>query len=244
MPPEGDDPNAKPAFTEEQLAGLKPLINNIVNSAIASRDRMADKKRAEDREAVTNAFSKMLDEKLAALKPADDPGGGGGGKDGKDGGGGRKSALELELTTLKRQREEDNKRMAEAEKRANDARARVEAAELRDRAARILGESKIEGKRFQGAYALLKDSIRRQSDEPDAPYVFINDLGEEVELEQGLRSWAKSDDAKLYIPPSGAGGSGARPVRQPPGGSQKKEVTFEDVGNAVLGLVGGGQVNE
>ena len=62
-------------FSEEQTESLKTLVGSIVNSAISARDKMADKKRQEDRDAVTAAFAKTLDEKLSALKPPEREGG-------------------------------------------------------------------------------------------------------------------------------------------------------------------------
>jgi hypothetical protein len=65
--------------------------------------------------------------------------------------------------------------------------------------------------------------------------------GVEVAFEEGVTSWLKTDEAKRFLPPSGAGGSGGR--RPPSRGSATKEVretTFEDVGNAVLGIMNPG----
>lgn len=219
----------KSPFNEEQVTSLKQLVSGIVNSAIRTRDQMVDKKRAEDREAVKADFAKLLDEKLSTLKPADpEPPG----KDGK-----RSKGEDLEFSTMRKQLADTNERIAASEKREAEARARLEASELRDRVSKILAPSGIEGTRFRGAFALIKDRIRKQSDEADAPYVFVDDAGDEVELEPGLKSWIKGDEAKIFVPPSGAGGSGSRRVVNPLGKNEKKETTFEDVGNAVLELV-------
>jgi hypothetical protein len=136
---------------------------------------------------------------------------------------------------------ETRARVEAAEKRASEERAKNEAAELRERAERILSPSGITGTRFRGAFAFLKERIVKESDEADAPYVFVDDNNEQVDLEVGLKGWTKGEDAKIYMPPSGAGGSGARRAAQPPAArSGKQEVTHEDVGNYVLGLVSPG----
>jgi hypothetical protein len=234
----GDDDN-KTAFSEDQVASLRTLVSGIVNSAISARDKMVDKKRAEDRDGLKADVAKLLDEKFASLKPADPAPSD---KDGK-----RSKGEDLEAATTRKQLAELRELVEKANSRAAAERAKNEANELRERIGKMLAPTGIDGTRFRGAYAVLKDRIRKQSDEDDAPYVFVDDSGEEIDLEIGVKGWTKSDEAKIYTPPTGAAGSGARRVASPltqAKDGKSKETTYEDVGNMVLGLMGGTKLGE
>lgn len=236
------DEDPKSPFSEEQTASLKTYVSQIVNSAMRSHLAMADKKRAEDREAVKTDFAKLLDEKLASLKPSEEPAGGGDGKGSK-----RSKEEETVLATMRKQLAETAARVEAAEKRAAEERAKNEAHSLQERVSKILSGAGIEGNRFRGAYAVLKERIRKQGDEADSQHVFVDDTGEEIDLEVGLRGWTKGDEAKIYLPPSGAAGSGARRAAGTVKPDNKQDTTFEDVGNFVLGLtapMGGGRLGE
>ena len=226
--------NAAPSapFSDEQIVSIKQLVSGIVNSSVRARDQMADKKREQDRQAILESMAKMMDEKLSSFKPApasDDD-------DDKEKGGKRARETDLRLATLTRQQAETQARLAQTEKVAAERQAKLDAAELRDHVSRMLSPLGIEGMRFRAAYALIKDRIRKHSEDPDAPYVFADETtGEDIDLDTGLKSWAKGEEAKVFIPPSGASGSGARRTQAsaPP---TKQETTYEDVGHFVLGL--------
>jgi len=196
-----DDTPTSP-FTEEQTNSLRQLVSSIVNSSIRARDVQADKKRAEDREAIKSDFAKMLDEKLAAFTPATD--------DGK--GSKRDRKEDVEFATLKRQFAEMQARAEESDRRAAAERAKNRDITLRKAAEEVLESAGITGTRFKAAYALLQQEgrIRYAADDTD-DIVFTESTGTEVDHRTGLSGWAKSEEAKLFIPPSGTQGSGSRP---------------------------------
>lgn len=228
------DENQTP-FNDQQLDTIKSLVSGIVNSAISARDKMADKKRAEDRDAIL----KGLDEKLAALKPVPSDEGEGG-KDGKG-----KKGENVELATLRKQLADTNAKVEAAERRAAESRARERSVALRQTTAEELSKHGIEGNRFKAAFAMLQQDgrIKHRDDDSD-DLVFVDDAGTEVELTVGLAAWIKSDDAKIVLPPSGTRGAGTRPGSgSAPGVKLTKEQAqakgWEAAGEALKGAFGG-----
>lgn len=202
-----DDTPPSP-FSEEQTNSLRQLVSQIVNSSIRARDVQADKKRAEDRDAIKSDFAKMLDEKLTALAPKPDDGDKTDGKGGKP----RDRKEDVELATLKRQFSEMQQRAEESDRRASAERAKNRDITLRKAAEEVLEGAGITGTRFKAAYALLQQEgrIRYAADDTD-DIIFTEAMGAEVDHRTGLSGWAKSEEAKLFIPPSGTNGSGSRP---------------------------------
>lgn len=203
-----NDQNQGP-FTEQQLDGIKSLVSNIVNSAISARDKMADKKRAEDRDAVKNEFAKLLDEKLSAHRPATD--------DDKDGKKGRRSKEEdVELTALRKSLEDLRQQNEATMQRAQRERAKNIDGAVRNAIFEALSEHGLDTQRAKAAYAAFKLDERIESqvdDESDAVSVlFRDDDGQQVPLKDGVKRWVKTDAAKIYLPPTGAKGSGSRPA--------------------------------
>lgn len=206
MPGEND----QPPFTDQQVDSLKSLVSNIVNSAISARDKMADKKRAEDRDAVKNEFAKLLDEKFAAHRPAAD--------DDKDGKGkGRRSKEEdVELTALRKSLEDLRQQNEATMQRAQRERAKNIDASVRNAIFEALNEHGLDTHRAKAAYAAFKldDKIEAQIDEEteSVSVLFRDDDGQQVPLRDGVKRWVKTDAAKIYLPPTGAKGSGSRPA--------------------------------
>ena len=71
--------------------------------------------------------------------------------------------------------------------------------------------------RARHALGVLVDAERRVRWADDGEsLLFRTETHDELELGAGLREWLKTEDAKLYLPPRGAAGSGDRPGAQPP----------------------------
>lgn len=219
----------KTAFSEEQVQGIKQIVSQIVNSAIATRDKMSDKKREQDREALKADFAKLLEEKLA--KPADP-------KDDPDGKGGkpRDRKEDVEIQTMKRRMEQLEKTTQEAMQQAAAERAKNRNAAKRDAVAEILEPLGITGARFKYAYAALQDRLNYAAEDSD-DLVFSEDTGGEVDYRAGLTAWAKSDEAKILLPPTGTQGAGTRPRS---GNPQVKSgpVTAQERNQKMLSVLG------
>lgn len=219
------DPNAQ-AFTEAQEAHLKNLVGGIVNSAMRGHLIMADKKRAEDREAVRQDFSKLLDEKFSALTD-----GGGGGKKGKDDP--HLATLQKDLQTLREQHQLSEKARLEerAQRRRIEMRAKVSESFKR------AGGDPLKDDLFQ-AYAVDSKRLIHHVDDDSDDVVGEDATAGAIELDSWVKSFLKTDTGKHFVPPTGAGGSGARkPPPQSAGGEQKK-LTYGDIGNLITAQSG------
>jgi hypothetical protein len=198
-----------------QLDSIKQLVGGIVNSAIASRDKMSDKKRAEDRAGIQQDFAKLLDEKFAGLKPGDGDGDGKPGKGGKGKEDGELAAVRKTLDEMRRQNEEISAR----EKRARD---RIVDNTVRQSVYDTLGQHGLDQARAKAAFAVFKleDRLEAQVDDDSdsVAVLFREDDGTHVPMADGIKRWMKSEAAKLYLPPTGARGAGSRPGKQEPTG--------------------------
>jgi len=223
MPPE-TEPEKSP-FTDEQLASLKSTVATIVNSAIVNRDKMADKKRAEDRAALESSFGRMIDELRTSMRS---DGGADGDKKGKGKG------EDIELQTLRRQFTDATKKVEEYQRQLAEEQALRRASALRQNANEILATAGIDGTRFKGAYALLQQDGKIRHSE-DGTAVFVDETGSEVALEVGLKGWMKSEDAKIFLPPSGTKGAGTRPGQAPPSSTTLSRPEALDKAFASLG---------
>jgi hypothetical protein len=192
------------ALAEEDLAAIQTLVNTTVNGAVSNLKKLAVLDRQKDAESMKESFGKLLDEKLQALAPPPEPGDGGkGGKGGKSG--------DVELATLKRQVEDLRKSSEESARVAASERAKNRSAKMRDDVREALREHGITDARFKAAYAMLQQDgvLRYQSDDSDD--IVFADVTGEMDYRTGLATWAKSEDAKLFLPPSGTQGAGTRP---------------------------------
>jgi len=142
--------------------------------------------------------------------------------------------LQEQITVLTRQADE-----ARAERDAERARGRDSL--LRQRVTEALSGVGIEGVRARHALGLLVDAEKRVRWSDDGESIFFRtDAHDELDLTGGVREWLKTEDAKLYLPPRGAAGSGDRPGAQPPparqpAGPVDRATVAEGLRRALLG---------
>lgn len=105
--------------------------------------------------------------------------------------------MEKSFATERRAREE-------AEARAADQRLRTTLGDA-------LTKVGVEPRYVRQAIALLVDADKRVALSDDGQIVF-RDGGAELDLAAGLKDWIKTDEAKIYLAPRGASGSGDRPA--------------------------------
>ena len=204
-------------FTPEQIEALGGIIEKqigpAVNNMFTARLGTVEKKLSQQFKDTTESFSKTLDEKLAALKPASadpEPEGGKGGKRGKE---------DPELATLRAQLQTLAQQSQQATEKAALLRERDRERNARDQVRSHLSKVGIDGDRFEGAYALLKAQGKiKLSEDIDSDDVFFAGTTGEVALEVGLGEFLKSDIAKIYMPPSNTRGAGTRPGAKAPTG--------------------------
>jgi len=194
----------KAPFNDDQVNSIRQIVSTIVNSAIATRDKMADKKREQDRETLKTDFAKLLEEKLGAPGPNGEP------PDGKPRKGGKDD--DREVTTLKRLVEDLKKGIEESNQAAARERSKNRETDMRNAVAEALEPMGITGIRFKAAYALLQQSGRIKYAADDSDDInFVDETGAELDYRAGLPNWGKTDEAKIFLPPTGTQGSGSKP---------------------------------
>ncbi|HEU4728395.1 MAG TPA: hypothetical protein VFT22_10910 [Kofleriaceae bacterium] len=112
---------------------------------------------------------------------------------------------------LKRVSDAEAKQKA-AEEQAAATHARERMTRLEAHASKKLAELGIEGIRAHKAIGDLvhvSKLVKYESDDSDE-IVFVDKDGD-IDLDTGIKSWSKTEDAKIYLPPRGASGSGDRP---------------------------------
>ena len=99
------------------------------------------------------------------------------------------------------------------------------------------------GRKFR-TYGLLSPQLLDKLDKGRVKYddigdlVWVDDDGDEVSLKAGVAEWAKTDDAKLYLPPRGASGSGDQPRNQSGGTADPNDRQARNRAAIVQGIRG------
>lgn len=216
MPPE--DTNGTGTDTPQGTQDNAPKFVNSeqLNKAITARLKEFE---ARNKETILEALGslapeidKMIEAKFAAPKEApkgkveEDP---------------KYKGLEKQLLELKSKAESESNARAAAEAKAKDR-------EMRQTVRDALASVGVDGDRARHALGFLVDAERRVSWSEDGESLIYKDVdGTETDFTSGIKRWAKSDEAKIYLPPRGTTGSGERP---PAGklpassGNAKKEV--------------------
>jgi hypothetical protein len=142
------------------------------------------------------------------------------------------------------QKQEALQKQLDAEKAAKVAeRDKARKQTLRQKSLEALAEHGITGKRAQIALnnLLAEGKVKFESDDSDE-LLFVDSKGDELPLADGTKSWVESDeDAKMFLPPRGASGSGDDP-RRSAGIKQKQDPFSFDpraIGEALRNLTTG-----
>ncbi len=226
--PEGDGTGAgggagDGGFTEAQLAQITKTIEQVANATFTARDKQAEKKRKDE---LTTAFKSFLPDLESAVEAKL---AGAGANAGKKSEGGDNVALQTVQKQLESQKSE-----LELIKQERDAeRQKNREAELRARSIDGLASIGIKDP-FMAKVALAhlreEGRIGRDSDDPDV-LVWNDQEGGAIALDVGLRGWAKSEEAKRFLPAIGMKGSGAK--RASVGAAAAGAKTREEIGQAI-----------
>jgi len=231
-PKTGDGNGDAKLFTDEQGQAL----NELINRAFTARSKASEAKIEKALADLTTGFTGKLEEfskQFDALKPKepDKP------KDKKDAIPPVTEApefqeLQKQLAKLTKQNEDSARKAAESEARRRDTL-------LRQKAHDALVSAGVDPKRARQALGLLVDADKRIrfADADSEDIVFVNG-DDTVDLAAGLKAWAKSDDAQIFLPPRGTSGSGDRGggrAPQPPQGS--KEELKRQLGEQLLNVL-------
>ena len=124
-----------------------------------------------------------------------------------------------EFRALQKQLEEQRKATERIQAERDAERERAQNTSLQQQALDGLAAVGLtDGARARHALLFLRGSGRLEWDE-HGERVLYRDADGSMPLADGLKNWAASDEAKIYLPPRGAGGSGGSPGSSAP--SQK-----------------------
>lgn len=199
---------APPAADPPEPAASPALDMDAVNRAITARlerERKAFDKKLEDQKAYYEA--KLADRSSPAGEPPV-----AGAAPGTDG----DKVMHKALRDMEARHKAE---IAERDAKQKAAEAKQQAAEERQAVESVLRDSGVTN--IKGAVAVLKADGRVARDADGNLHFVAQREGytDEVELSKGLKEWLGSDEGKLYMPPTGAQGSGATGTKRRTGGA-------------------------
>ncbi len=216
----------------EGAAEREQALAKTVNAAVTTHTKRLEASLAKT---IGEAIGSSLDEKIKAAIPAPPEPKPGEGKPGdtKIEDSPVFKGLEKRLADLQKQNEQ-----ARAE--ATAAKAKGQDATLRQSLSAALGKHSIVGDGANDATMILVDGQKRVAWSEDGETLTFKEAdGTTVDLETGVASWAKSDQAKRFLPPRGTQGSGDRSGGRAPG-SQPNAPPPGTIGGWLDGLTQGG----
>lgn len=178
------------------------LVNTTINSALAAREKKWKREIADEMGKGFETVSKRLDElavtKSDKRKKAD-------GEE-PDENSVQYKGLQRQMADLKSQIEERDRKLAEADQKQRTTVLREKVKEL------LASHGNVTNPSMQkAALALLVSEENRVRYDEDGQLVFYESPESYIDLETGIKSWLKTDEAKFVLPPTGALGSGSRP---------------------------------
>ena len=228
---------APEALTEEKIA---QIAAQVVNQAFTARSKTLKNELTGEFTKGFEAMTKRLDE-MATTKADSRK------KKGTDG----EESPEVqspEYRGLQRQMAEMKAQLEERDKQVAEAGARAKQTELRARVAEELGKVGVTNPTLvKAATSILVTEDKRVSYDEDGQLVFMESPDSVLDIATGIRAWAKSEDAKNFIQPTGAMGSGSRPAQRAqqgrPANMPKSEAEeAQDIGMAIAQLFGGASI--
>lgn len=221
--------NGAPEAPQGEASGpnyvTKEEFNELINRAMTARFSAVEKRIAQQMAEALSGLGPKLDELLQAKLPQapqapaerhldESP---------------LVKGLQKQLAELQEQN-----RKSQAERDAERQRARDVA--LRQKLTEELAKHGVDARYARQAIGYLVDAekrVRWTDDESDA-LIFRDADGSELDLPTGLRTWVKTDEAKIYQPPRGAQGSGDRGGTTAPKPLASKYPTTNQIGRALL----------
>jgi hypothetical protein len=199
----GSPPQFDPSEFETKMLDA---MNRGMSARGTKFEQSLSKKFEEFSQAIASSVQKTLEEYRQSFEDRR--------RDEKETKGGKGDSTEsLALKSFERQLNEMRAENESNKKRADEERAKNRGSLLRTRLQEELAKHGMnDPMRSKLAIGHLVDSMRRVQfvDEESERLGFVDDNGELLDLSTGLRDWAKTDEAKIYLPPTNARGSGGR----------------------------------
>lgn len=205
----------------------KYITTDDLNRAITARLQEYGKRQEKHFSTLLEAFTSKLDEKFQGF--------GGNPPPGNEGGNEKPPNIQdhPEFKGVLKRLQETEARTKAAEERATAERAKSMDSTLRQKLGDELTKHGVDAKYGRHAIGLLVDADKRvRYSEDGERIVWRDDDNAELDLTTGIKAWAKSDDAKPYLPPRGTAGSGAKP-----GGGNGQQQTNGDMGEDAARLL-------
>lgn len=230
---EGGEPKY---VTEEQL-------NKAISARFGSFEKKIETRLAPLAEITPEKLSATISESIAAAlaatsKPEK------GASEGKNGGLTEEAIANSPFAKGMQKQLEEQRKQTEAMKAERDAeKARTRDVTLRTKVGEELTRRGVDPQRNRHALGLLVDAEKRVRWSDDGESIVFKDSdGTDVDLDSGLNSWIKGDDAKVYLPPRGISGSGDQRGKGPNQGSQQRQYARGELGTALAGALSDGFV--
>lgn len=144
------------------------------------------------------------------------------------------------VRSMKRQLEEMATELSKQKATSEAATKREKDMALRQKSIEALGTVGIsDPSRTKAALATLFQDGRISYDEDGESIIFKDSDGSPLDLPTGVKAWAKSEEAKIFLPPTGARGSGDRPGQGAPKQAGDQSLSATDIGLAIAREFGG-----
>ena len=223
--PDGTEETTTPAFDAD---AFEKKMLEALNKGLTAREKKFDTQLQNSLKASQDAFTSSLDERFAKFTPATPA-------DGGDGAIARKPD-DVALKTLQKQLDDVKKALDTSQREKDEDRQKMAAIETRRKVGEELSKSGVtNGIQAKHALNSLASEGRFKTDD-EGRLLWVEDNGSEVEFPVGLRSWLKTDEGKLFLPPAGARGAGSNPGGgngSKPTPQQTQDALWEAAGNAL-----------
>jgi hypothetical protein len=198
------------------------IVTDVVNKAISNRNKQVESKFEKSLTELKSMFEQKLTAATAApVVASNEP----------------KVEDSPIYKGMLKQYEEIKSRLDQSEKEKAAEREAARDLKMRQRVADELVKAGVDPSRTKHALALLVDSEKRVRFDEDGEMIFRDTDNQDVDFSTGLRSWSKSDDAKVFMPARGATGSGDRRPAERRNASNSGSNSIEEVGNSLLNVL-------
>ncbi|GAC1576967.1 MAG: hypothetical protein NVS3B7_10090 [Candidatus Elarobacter sp.] len=182
-------------------------VAKIVNQAISARNKSFESKVEKSLADATGTLGAKFEEFAAKVAPppkVDQP------ASASDGA--PKVEEHPAFRSLQKQLSELRNKAERVEQERDAERAKTREASMRQRVQSALAEHGVDPKYAKHALGHLVDATKLvRLGEDGESLIFRDAEGADIDFATGLKSWVASDEAKIYLPPRGAAGSGANP---------------------------------
>lgn len=226
-----DDPNGNGSDNPNGSDGPQYVTPEQLNRAITSHFQRFESKLSQREEKLIETLAERFQPPPRHDDDGDDDDAGDKGSGGDD-----DIAAKMQKK-FERQLAEERKRIERLEQEREAERAKSRDMQLRQSVRDALSEAGIEGTRLKAAMALLVDGEKRVSLSEEGSVQFVDTDGVRVSLKDGISEWSKTEDAKVFLPPVGATGSGERPrgTGQIPQGEDAQAALKAFIGRKIQG---------